>query len=1033
MNELEILRVVRSERKPYWGGRKDYSYLDLRIALGVEGSWQEDLSDSLLSNLLLDRPGADESRFLRLISGPGARQAKARTAVEESLGLDGLFSCTSRSEVIALISRSDRAVSSDSTVFLESAAPEEDYGLSSAEQNAIKYLVDEIVAGDHPVFFWDVPFNSGASIVARNLWRAFGVENPFSQIAVMRPSDITAPYEAEIRKLTDGLEAKGYSVGSKRLLARAIQAENVLLVVLSPFVLDVTKDTNSMRSLVKEFLARRDIWAGASQLLLVGHSEWVSKLGISGAEIHARRLMQYLRFRGADRFVEFRNSWNRFSGLRRQIRSEESGSRMRRAATYYRTQNTDDVWPISIKLRALFASNDSTAAYFDPTQGFKRLAGTRFSEFPDIKSYVEDVNDYISYVRFIAANTDIRVNSRRKYFYLLQYASTAKHWLTEEALDVLIDKVEEQRQHHLNITTEKRRMRGWDPIVIEKTSAVSGTRRSTYFASIAIKALIQDNWINSEPYERSLAHFRIAERLKRNENDKELLDREFPYEPQWGRSRIFFLSETIRHLMRSCETFAGNDIDNPDGRGLSFPGRPKYDEKGTKPSQVINYCYEVLYQRELNGNANGKWGRALAKRYGAYQLAVELLELLSDNYVIGIPHKALRAERRIEFIRECGFALLDVGELEKAKECFERAAEELRDTDRRFDKINVTLDIALVESARGRLDIARRLISKADEEIISLHRKSIDDDARQYYAVRNLFRRVLTREAHLEFLQGNHEEALDLIDRIEREERWKELKEGDRYRREVLVPTFTRRLEAEQTHLLIASMHRRAESIDNESETQEFSLALNRCMEAMLYAESEGLHHQAMGFRIVLARCFRRMDRMDTAETILDAVHEDLLRYGCSERTFLSFLNEAGRVLAGVGDPIRAYATYLRPCIGRARARGFRREAMQAAVQAKRSMEEVRRLFERCNDQLNPDGMDWSQLLTDAIEKHRKLVSDADDYFRGGPFEKDPLFAYAVVDAEEVIISLNSHEVIARHLSEIEEVLLELQKAADRQ
>ncbi len=92
------------------------------------------------------------------------------------------------------------------------------------------------------------------------------------------------------------------------------------------------------------------------------------------------------------------------------------------------------------------------------------------------------------------------------------------------------------------------------------------------------------------------------------------------------------------------------------------------------------------------------------------------------------------------------------------------------------------------------------------------------------------------------------------------------------------------------------------------------------CMREMLHAQSNGLHHQAMGFRIAIARWYRRANRLDTAEVILDAVHLDLLRYGCSERTFLSFLNEAGRVLGGRGDPIRAYATYLKPCLVRARA-----------------------------------------------------------------------------------------------------------------
>jgi hypothetical protein len=120
------------------------------------------------------------------------------------------------------------------------------------------------------------------------------------------------------------------------------------------------------------------------------------------------------------------------------------------------------------------------------------------------------------------------------------------------------------------------------------------------------------------------------------------------------------------------------------------------------------------------------------------------------------------------------------------------------------------------------------------------------------------------------------------------------------------------------------------------------------------------------------------------AETILDTVHDDLLRYGCSERTFLAFLNEAGRVLTDLSDPIRAYATYLRPCIVRARARGFRRDAQQAATHAKIALQQIQALFER------HDGAGWSALLEAAKEKQRQLVTVSEQNFHEGTFGRDP-------------------------------------------
>lgn len=1030
MNELDILRIVKSHRKPNMGGRADYTVQDLRHALEIEDSSQEYMSNSLISNLLRDKQVADENRFLRLISGSGERQTRARKQLEEILGLSGLFTCTTRSEVLELITRVDGMKPSAARLVLCDEPKEDDFGLTEAEKQTISYLATELQDNDQPVFHWAAPFNSGASAVVWNLWSELNKTGACSVVAILRPSDFSLPFEAELNALSGFLEARGHRVESPRLLVDAIISEKIMVVVLSPYALDATRENNTVRCLAKEFLSRRDSWTGPSQMLFAGESEWVAKLAVRDVELHSRKLKSRLRLSGGGRFSEFRVQWNRFSDLREQMLSEESGSRMRRAATYFRVQNTEDMWPISVKLRALFASNGRTAAYFDPTQGFKRLAGPRFEEFDDLKAYHDDVFDYVAYVRHLdqVANG---ARGKKKHYYLLQYISTAKHWLTEEALGVLIDKIQPDRPNPLKLATEKSRIARLRPIITEKTEVVSGVRKSNFFASIAVKAVVQDEWMASDPFARSLAHHRIANRLKDNENNKDLLDREFPYEPHWGRSRIFFLAETIRHLVRSCETYTGSSVRSEHDQRLAFPPPPERGDNGTDPSKVINYCYEVLYQNELNGNANGVNGRALAKRYGAYQLAVELLELMSQDFEVGLPHPTLRPEKRTEFMRECGFALLDIGELEKARACFDQACQELKEEDQQLGYLNALLDLILVESSLGRLVEAEDLLAKAKAGVETLHKDLLQKGVAydEFRTVRKLYRRVLSRNAHLSFLKGNHEETLELIDQIENEERWKHAKERDGYSRNFLVPSFSKRLEPEQTHLLIAALHRRAaESAGIEAISGDFSVALDRCLKAMLFAQSEGHHHQAMGFRIALARCFRRMGRYSAAETILDAVHNDLLRYGCSERTFLTFLNEAGRVLAGCGDPIRAYATYLRPCMGRAKARGFRREAEQAAAQSIEALEAVRVLFLDCEAQLNKGGKTWIEHLAEAVSKHRKLISDAEDIFRGGPFEKDPLFAYAIADAEGVIETLRTSPEIDQHLKDVSKELSDLRQ-----
>lgn len=1012
MNELDILRVVRSERRPSWGGTTRYSYQQFRQDLSIAGVFGADLSDSVISSVLNGRSGVDDRKILGLLAGHADRARAARTAIEASLGLPGLFQCQNRAEVVALLARVDGDRGQDPRVVVLTDDPPGDFGITRPESEAVKHLSEMLIHENQPIHHWDAPFNSGSSTVVQGLWGTFAEHKPYSAMWIIRPSDFKLPYEIELGRLRRFLDGRGHGVDTRRALARAIAAERILLVLLSPCALDAAVEPNAALDLLKEFQSQHSRWSGAANVLVVGQSDTISKLRIPNSESLSGMLKRRLSFKGEAAFVEFQAQWKRFAGLRDELASELSGARMRRAATYFRVQNKGSIWPVSVKLRALFASNVRGAAYFDPTQGFKRLAGQVYGMFGDIADYVEDVSDYIGYVRHLDTTAGGGSRGKRRYFYLLQYVSTGLYWLTEEALECLIDKIPPDRLTALNLETEKRRMGALAPIVTEKRESANETASSRYFASIGVKAVVQDDWIKSEPYLRSLAHYRIARRLKTNENDKQLLGREFPYEPYWGRSRIFFVGEAIRHLVRSCETYGGEVSCVGEEYGKDFPAPPAPADRGTDPAQVINYCYSVLYQDLLNGNANGKASRSLAKRYGAYRLSVEVLSLVSENFEVGVPHRALKPELRLEFMRECGFSLLDVGELSRSRQTFERAKAEAATTGSPLDNLSILLDLALVGCVEGDLAAAETALAEARHRLTAVHAEGSNLDSRSYLRIRKAFRRLLAREAHLAFLRGDHERTLDILDQLESEARWSDSRDGQNFNRKTLVPSFAQRVEAEQVHLKVAALHRRAEVDRRAGISNEDANALNICFREMLHAGSNGLHHQAMGFRIEIARCFRRANRLDTAEVILDAVHLDLLRYGCSERTFLSFLNEAGRVLGSRGDPIRAYATYLKPCLVRARTRGFLREAQQAAVQAMRMLEAISVARDDAEQARAGASQSWEARLEAAIAGHRQLVADTEHIFSGDILERDPLYAYAIADAENVIWSLRVPAVI---------------------
>lgn len=1003
MNELDILRTVRIERQAGAGGAASYSYEKLREDLSILGT-SADLSDSVISSILNGRTGGSESKILSLITGPSERARAAQAAIERSLGLPGLFHCKSRGEVIALLTKVDGAIDTAPRIVVMPDAPAGDIGIIQAEADAIQHLCEVLIHGGRPIQHWDAPFNAGSSTVVHGLWDAL-VEHSYSAIWILRPSSWEYPYEAEFGCLRQALNERGHYVATRGALANSIVAENLLVILLSPAALDFGAETNSARGLIREFNGRQSSWSGVANLLVVGQSEWMSKLKVLNRDNLSTFLKRRLRLEGEAAFVEFQAQWRRFSGLREDLVSELSGSRMRRAATYFRVQNPDPVWPMSVKLRALFATNDRHGSYYDPTQGLRRLAGQVYFKFDDIAGYVDDVSDYIQLIRHADQTARGGSRGKRRYLYLLQYVSTSLHWLTEEALECLIDKIGKERPNRLNLETEKKRLATLSPMVVEKQSPVSGVDSSRYFSGIGVKAVVQDDWIDTEPRLRSLAHYRIAWRLKTHENDKNLLGREFPYEPHWGRSRIFFLGETIRHLIRSCETYEGEVSYVPGEYKNEFPGPPPANAVSTDPSHVINYCYTVLYQELLNGNANGKASRSLAKRYGAYHFSVEMLELISDDNEVGVPHRALKPELRLEFTRECGFALLDIGELDKAKRAFERAKAEARANGSAIDELEVQLDLVLLNCVCGDLNSAGMMLASAELDLATIHVEGKKLDARSFLQIRKAFRRLLTRKAHLAFLLDDFGTTLDILDQLENEARWSELKIGSNYDRNVLVPSFSSNLEAEQIHLKVAALHRRNEARQHTESRLGDAIELRICFQAMLSAESNGLHHQAMGFRIAVARCFRRARRLDIAEVFLDSVHVDLLRYGCSERTFLSFLNEAGRVLAD-RDPIRAYATYLRPCLARAKARGFMREAQQAAAQALIVLTSIEKDFKDVGELGEGADLRWEEKLETAVAGHRELINSTEYVFSGDMLERDPLYAYAIVDAENIIRNL---------------------------
>ncbi|HEY2401543.1 MAG TPA: hypothetical protein VGI23_14410, partial [Steroidobacteraceae bacterium] len=119
---------------------------------------------------------------------------------------------------------------------------------------------------------------------------------------------------------------------------------------------------------------------------------------------------------------------------------------------------------------------------------------------------------------------------------------------------------------------------------------------------------------------------------------------------------------------------------------------------------------------------------------------------------------------------------------------------------------------------------------------------------------------------------------------------------------------------------------------------------------------------------------------------------------------------EAGRVLFGLGDIIRSYATYIRPGLVRSIAGGHHREAQQAAKLAQEVLPSMQKRIAETN------GGSWQEQINRALDKHKQLMGEMNALFRGAPVEKDSLFAYSVANASEIIRSLADKDGISAEI-----------------
>lgn len=868
-----------------------------------------------------------------------------------------------------------------------------EFGL--AEERAFALLVERICEADDILLEWSIPFQTGAAYVVEQLAGSPQIAQRISKLAYLYIDATKTDGKSEVAFLGHKLGLDARDRGDFRKLAVAICEQNVLVVVFgaSQF-LERAKRRSPLRLLIEAVHAKKTS-IRRPHILLVSNQQ--TTYGVDNRQLD--ELTTALVVPPEERLPFFKVQLKRFLDEREVERDlGDDDPRLKQVRWHYDQVANIEIWPASIRLRAFFASNLKNESYFDPTQGFKRLAAMDVDHLPDIKSLIHET------VTFFNCICEGRNEDDGPIARFLRRNSTALYWLTESAIDY-VDKNATQpaesgktKKVIIGINTEEcaaLAVRTPYKQLLQPASYGRHEQRG-YAMPLGVKAIIQDLWMESDDstvYRRAWVHYLIAKRMYEERYDIPIED-ELPFEAgRLGRD-LFFLTEVIRHLMRACGTPLPSP---PEGlgqrwRSMSKDNAPKTlevdapnrNQRGCDPHEAWSFARNVVYRYLLDGNS-----RELSRRHGAYSLKVELLQLLSGDGVLGRRHPGMTEKDHVRFLTEVGFALLDVGRLPESADAFEEVASKAREIDNPELLCKSLINKALALATMGLFKEANDALSESGKNLARIQ------DAPDIYQKNK--ERLESRTAQIAYLQGHDTKAIRIYQSLE--------KEAER-------PVITRDRALTYIFALARRDHRARGKKNPDDLYKAFALSLSN----LAHSSSQANYHEVLGFEIALARLHRPTNPM-AAEACLDQAYLDILRDGCSERIYLTFLLEAGAVMIANGRPSRAYAAYLEPCFRRLQYRRYFGERKQVVELIRTALENVIKQIDT-----HSDLPAWRQQLKADIQTPAYLEAavqpiesdQATEQTRS--FDKNPHYSFDLVGVSEWVNRLENRESVQAEL-----------------
>lgn len=834
--------------------------------------------------------------------------------------------------------------------------------LHPLEQHSLDALWEEAKLGKHKSVALSAPPHSGIGFLLAQLHER-GLAHVTKFIHV-RPPVPEVPY-ADGVELGDLMQSVARELGLQRVfgasdIVSALVQQNAVLVIHNAHVFlrkDPQKKNRGRLSNLFSTAMKYDkhltplIFATRDET-----SEWFRERAIQHYGVWSKNWSPAVSAKQAvgliDEFMMgYASLLGKDDGTRSFRHTNSVSPSMRRLRWHLKRLKDKDLKIATLRLRAAAFLDRQHLSEADPTQGYEAFVGRELLEkAEDLRFLREDIQWALR-----AWDGDNQTKEQLAERKGLRRLSTGVYWFSKHmnaALDAPETQFADHASKHIGRSTidDNETWQALQALVAERTGLVyqhlpadgDDANISRLAAPLALRLVVQDNWLRDDPEEYAATHIKIAKTLEAKKPSD--LAEEYPFRIPFDSAKTVFRSEAIRHYVRAARGEPDTSLTIKQAERLFKKLDPL---KGTKkPAQKLKSAGKHI----------------LSRSSGRYYLKLELLHLLSEDGRGLAPHPALADSLKKRFYRELGISRMSLLHMGLARDAFAQQAGK-----NKFPRSEIEWDCLLhlisVTTVVQEFDEAKELIETAEQALATVSSSERIADIRQ---------RIDVRRANLAFAKGNLGEAYECFMPLLNHSAMVPI-EGDRAFACIDVLLASARLILEEQNLTsqlgtnrhernsdtlrvgqrtrgqTGAFHDRARSKGAQdlrallSERHPAQLSLLSLALTIAEANIADPHlklrpHEALRFEFRKATVHSLLGNVDVAEVILDRCLYVMAERGGSSRALHELRMAAGETLMQIGWDERAFFGYLLPALKLADDRGANQYARSAAVLAQRAL-----------------------------------------------------------------------------------------------